>query len=126
LAGEDLPDQHDRDHWPELRARFAGLIGAESLEHWLLVFAGSEACVTPVHSLTGAVDDAHLRARGTYFEASGLSQPSPAPRFSRTPASTDGRPARPGADTAGLLAELGYDEADISKLLRDAVAQAEE
>ena len=26
LAGEDLPDQHDREHWPQLRARFAAVI----------------------------------------------------------------------------------------------------
>jgi alpha-methylacyl-CoA racemase len=126
LGEEDLPEQYDRERWPELRARFEAVIAGEPLEHWLVVFAGSDACVAPVHSLTRALDDPHLRARGVFFEAAGLSQPSPAPRFSRTPAITDGRPVGPGADTAGLLAELGYQEGDISKLLGDAIAQAEE
>ena len=45
---EDLPDQNDMGRWPELRARFTEVFGAQDRDHWTKVFADSDACVTPV------------------------------------------------------------------------------
>jgi alpha-methylacyl-CoA racemase len=48
----------------------------------------------------------------------GISQPAPAPRFSRTaPAVRGGAPA-PGADTTSVLADFGFSEAEITSLLQ--------
>jgi alpha-methylacyl-CoA racemase len=43
-------------------------------------------------------------------------QPSPAPRFSRTPGALERPPAEPGADTDQVLAELGFGADEITKL----------
>ncbi|HUO46799.1 MAG TPA: CaiB/BaiF CoA-transferase family protein [Acidimicrobiia bacterium] len=123
LAGEDLPAQYDRDGWPILTARFGEVIASRPLADWMDVFAGSDACVAPVHSLVEALDDFHLRSRGVFVEAAGLIQPAPAPRFSATPSETDGIVVEAGAHTEEVLEELGYSNADIGKLIRDSATQ---
>ncbi|MGI5037494.1 CoA transferase, partial [Streptomyces sp. JAC128] len=41
----------------------------------------------------------------TFVEHGGLTQPSPAPRFSATPTSVRSGPALPGADTEAVAAD---------------------
>jgi len=50
LAIEQWPIA-DRDQWPRQRAALAALFAAEPREHWERLFAGIDACVTPVLSL---------------------------------------------------------------------------
>ena len=73
--------------------RFAGRTRAE----WTAVFAGTDACVTPVLTWTEAAANEHLNARSTVITAHGAEQAAPAPRFSRTPAGPVGPP--PAATT---------------------------
>ncbi|MCL9793346.1 CaiB/BaiF CoA transferase family protein [Frankia sp. AgKG'84/4] len=94
LAGEDLPGQHDRAGWPVLRARIAGAIAARPRDAWTEVFAGTDACVTPVLTFTEALTDPHLAARATFVTVDGVDQPAPAPRFSRTPAAAPVGPSQ--------------------------------
>jgi alpha-methylacyl-CoA racemase len=49
-------------------------------------------------------------------EVDGVTQPGPAPRFSRTPAAVSRPPSPPGADTVSGLVEWGIDEGTIAKL----------
>ncbi len=48
------------------------------------IFEKTDACVSPVLTFKEARLNPHLNARGTHIEIEGLSQPAPAPRFSRT------------------------------------------
>jgi alpha-methylacyl-CoA racemase len=100
LGLSDLPDQYDRDGWPVLRERFAACFASRSRAHWTSVFAGLDACVTPVLSPREAPDHPHNRARRTFVEVDGHPQPAPAPRFSRTPA------AAPVAPVAATVEEI--------------------
>jgi alpha-methylacyl-CoA racemase len=63
------------------------VFAAEPRDHWAALFAGEDACVTPVLTVEEAAADPHLAARETYRDVGGVVQPAPAPRFSRTPAS---------------------------------------
>ncbi|EID78214.1 MULTISPECIES: CaiB/BaiF CoA transferase family protein [Rhodococcus] len=85
LEGDDLPAQHDRRSWPQLSERFAVIFAGHSRDHWGAVFAGTDACVTPVLSLREAAQNQHLRDRQTLIDVEGVVQAAPAPRFSRTP-----------------------------------------
>jgi alpha-methylacyl-CoA racemase len=84
LDPADLPGQNEVARWPELRAVFTETFAAHDRDHWAGVFADSDACVTPVLTFKEARLNPHLNARGTHVEIDGLSQPAPAPRFSRT------------------------------------------
>jgi alpha-methylacyl-CoA racemase len=108
LAATDLPRQHDRNGWPELRRRFAEAIKQRTRADWERIFAGSDACVAPVLSLGEVHRHTHNAARATFVERDGVMQPAPAPRFSRTPAEI-GAPPRPrGSDSAAILRDWGF------------------
>ena len=104
-----------------MRELFSDAFRERTQAQWVEVFAGSDACVAPVRSLTAAPTDPHLEARGSFVEIDGVVQPAPAPRFARTPAATPSSPSKPGEHTDEVLAVLGYSPARISKLRGDGV-----
>jgi alpha-methylacyl-CoA racemase len=108
----ELPAQHDRDRWPELRHRFAERFATRSRDEWTVHFAGSDACVAPVLTLGEAPLGPHLAARATFVERHGTLQPAPAPRFSATPAELTGPPPRPGEHSRQILTAWGVEDAD--------------
>lgn len=107
LAGADLPDQLDRAGWPALRAVFARAFAARSRAAWTSVFAGVDACVTPVVELAEVADEPHLVARGTFVSPGGVQQAAPAPRFSRTPPQQPAPPGAPAVLVADVLEAWG-------------------
>jgi alpha-methylacyl-CoA racemase len=116
LADAGLPGQHDRDGWPVLRERFAAVFATRTRSEWEQVFAGTDACVSPVLSLAEAPVHPHAQARNSFVDVNGLTQPAPAPRFGRTAAGQPTAPPRPGADTDTVLAGLGLSAATVSDL----------
>ncbi|MEJ2870437.1 CaiB/BaiF CoA-transferase family protein [Actinomycetospora sp. OC33-EN08] len=90
------PDQDDRPRWPELRELIAGALATRTRDRWAAVYAGTDACVTPVLTFDEAAVDPHNIARGVYREVDGVLHPCPAPRFSATPAR---EPAHPPSGT---------------------------
>jgi alpha-methylacyl-CoA racemase len=106
----DLPQQLDPARYPELRQRFAERFASRTREEWQAVFAGSDACVAPVLSFGEAPHHPHLAARGTYVEWEGVTQPAPAPRFSRTVTGLGRPPAAPGQEAAEALRDWGIDQ----------------
>ncbi|MET9296088.1 CaiB/BaiF CoA-transferase family protein [Streptomyces sp. NPDC003077] len=98
-VADDLPDRDDPGSWTALRTAVAAAFKTRTRDEWTAVFAGSDACVAPVLSLREAPAHPHLAARGTFTEHAGITQPAPAPRFSRTPGALRRPPALPGADT---------------------------
>ena len=109
-----LPAQHDRARWPELRAALAAAIRSRSRDEWCSVMEGADACFAPVLGLGEAPAHPHHRARGSFVEIDGVTQPAPAPRFSRTPGMIRrGAPGR-GAGGAQALCDWGFDPAAIA------------
>ncbi len=116
LTDAGLPSQHDRAGWPVLRERLAAAFASRTRDAWAQVFAGTDACVFAVLSLTEAPVHPHAAARGAFVEIDGVVQPAPAPRFSRSAAGHPAAPPRPGADTDGVLASLGMTEDEVADL----------
>jgi alpha-methylacyl-CoA racemase len=105
--------QYDRRLWPELREAIAAAFRRETQAHWSERCAGTDACIAPVLGFDDAPHHPHARAREAFVTVGGLVQPAPAPRFSRTPAAPPRGAPEPGADTASVLAEAGFDAAAL-------------
>jgi alpha-methylacyl-CoA racemase len=124
LAGLDETEfgpQMDRARWPELRKSLAKVIRSRSREQWCQVMEGTDICFAPVLDWSEAPAHPHNRARNTFIEIDGITQPAPAPRFSRTPPAVQGPPASPGEHSDAVLADFGLGAAAIAGLKRDGV-----
>jgi alpha-methylacyl-CoA racemase len=80
LDPADFP-QYPPSRWPELAKGFAARFRQKTRDEWAAIFAGTDACVTPVLSFAEAPHHPHNAARGSYVEVEGLAQATPAPRF---------------------------------------------
>lgn len=118
LSRADFADRWDKANWPRLKAIIAGKIATRTRDAWCAVFDGSDACVTPVLDFDEASRHSHNAARETFMQRDGAIQPTPAPRFSRTPSAAGTTAATPGADSVGILADWGFTPDDISALER--------
>jgi alpha-methylacyl-CoA racemase len=107
LAGEDLPDQLDRTGWPRLRVALTSTFLSRTRDEWAEVFAGADACVTPVLDIDEAVLHPHMAARRVVADLGAGWQAMPAPRFSRSQPDTPSAPTAPGRDTDSVLADWG-------------------
>ncbi len=99
----------------------AAVIATRPRDAWEEHFAGKDACVAPVLDLGEAPRHPHNVARGTFVELDGVSQPGPAPRYSRTACAMPQPPGDEGADGETILAELGFSPQEIAALRADGV-----
>jgi alpha-methylacyl-CoA racemase len=111
LEGQ-APDRDDPANHAQLRELLTETFRQRTAAEWAEVFAGTDACVAPVVPLSEAPAHPHLAARGTFVEVDGITQPAPAPRFSRTPGSVAMAPQGPGAHTREALAAWGIEDVD--------------
>ncbi|GBG40289.1 CaiB/BaiF CoA transferase family protein [Mycobacterium montefiorense] len=98
LSPDDVPGQLEIGSYQQMYDVFAQRFADRTRDEWTQVFAGTDACVTPVLTWGEAATNDHLRARSTVITAHGVEQAAPAPRFSRTPAGPVGPP--PAATTS--------------------------
>lgn len=116
LGLQELPAQHDRARWPEMRRRFAETFKSKTRAEWCAVFEGSDACFAPVLSFSEAREHPHNAFRKSFLTISGVEQPAPAPRFSRTPGAVRRAPPGRGEGGRDALREWGLSQADIEGL----------
>jgi alpha-methylacyl-CoA racemase len=116
LAAAALPDQNDRTGWPVLRARLAAAFAAKTRDEWSRVFEGSDACVAPVLTFTEAARHPHFAARNSHIAVGDVTQPAPAPRFSRTPGAVRRPSPERGALGREALAEWGFAADEVARL----------
>lgn len=114
-------DRWDPATWPALKEQMAQRFATRTRDEWAQIFDGTDACVTPVLSVSEAADHPHLAFRGNYGE--GL-VPAAAPRFARTVADPPSRAPEPGADTVQILIQCGMSRSEIEALLSAGVARS--
>ncbi len=78
LEGADLPAQNDQASWPAMKALFARTIAAHPRDHWARVFAGSDACVSPVLTREEYLVHPHTLARRNVIPRVGAEGTCPA------------------------------------------------
>jgi len=98
------------------RAELAALLAAQPLAHWTGVFDAVDCCVTPVLTMTEAMQQVQLMARDMLVDVDGMPQLSPPYHLSdfilgeATPAPAVGR------DSQAILEEAGFDATEIGDL----------
>jgi alpha-methylacyl-CoA racemase len=114
LDAAALPGQFEFARWPELRAAFTAAFRTKTRDEWCREMEGTDVCFAPVLSLAEAPQHAHNLARGAFVAIDGVTQPAPAPRFSRTPGAIErGAPER-GEGGAQALADWGFSANEIA------------
>jgi alpha-methylacyl-CoA racemase len=116
VVGDDLPGQFAKDEWPIVKARFTEVFKQRTQAEWTAIFDGTDACVAPVLGLGEVAAHPHNAARGAFVEVAGVTQPAPAPRFSRTAAEPPRPSARAGEHTDAALTEAGFSADEIAAL----------
>ncbi|MFZ5492916.1 MAG: CaiB/BaiF CoA transferase family protein [Pseudomonadota bacterium] len=111
-----LPDQLDAAQWPAMKARLTDIFRAHPLAYWNERLLNADQCYSPVIGPLDAPDHPQNRARESFVTVAGVAQPAPAPKLSRTPGWVKSPAQAPGMQSRELLADWGFDEAEIAAL----------
>jgi alpha-methylacyl-CoA racemase len=69
LERDEVPSQFELGRYDEMYEIFTARFATRTRDEWAAVFAGTDACVTPVLTWGEAADNEHLRARQALIEA---------------------------------------------------------
>jgi alpha-methylacyl-CoA racemase len=105
----------DRSAWPELKTRLEEIFRGKTRDEWCEIMEGSDVCFAPVLTMREAPRHPHNVGRGTFVELAEVTQPAPAPRFSRTPSQLERPPAHAGQHSAEVLRDWGFSAAEVSR-----------
>ena len=114
---ETYGGQHDRSRWAEQHAMLEAVFATKTRDEWDAVFAGTDACVTPVLDYQEAVLHPANAGRNSHVTQSGQPHPQIAPRFASQALATHFDIPAKGADYKAILAEAGLNDADIAALI---------
>jgi len=119
----EFADQENAAKWPGYKAKLTEAFKQRTRDEWAAIFEGTDACVAPILTMEEAPHHPHNVARNTFIEIDGVVQPGPVPRLDRTPGAVRCAPPLPGADTRGVLADLGLSDERIEALLAAGAVQ---
>ncbi len=116
IEDAEFKGQMERENWSSLKAKTVALFKTKSRDEWCEIMEGSDICFAPILDLAEAPEHPHNKARGTFIQIDGVTQPAPAPRFSRTPNETPGPPPTAGQHTDEVLTSWGFTPEEVSDL----------
>lgn len=85
LSDADFDQQMDPKAWPALRRKLTEIFRTKTRDEWCAIMEGTDVCFAPVLTMSEAPAHPHMAAREIFVSRHGVTQPAPAPRFSRTP-----------------------------------------
>jgi alpha-methylacyl-CoA racemase len=116
LEPSDQAGRNDPANWPSLRERIGSAVKQRTRDEWEEVLGGSDACFAPILDMSEAPSHPHNVARESFIEIGGVTQPAPAPRFSRTPGRVSAPAATRGEHGREILADWGFDSDEVEQL----------
>jgi alpha-methylacyl-CoA racemase len=85
LSDDDFDHQMDPKAWPALKAKLTEVFKTRTRDDWCKLMEGTDVCFAPILTMKEAPEHPHMAAREIFVTRHGVTQPAPAPRFSRTP-----------------------------------------
>ncbi|MBV1904652.1 MAG: CoA transferase [Pseudomonadales bacterium] len=116
LPADEFGSQMDHSQWGVKEEKLTAIFKQKTQAQWCEIMDGTDVCFAPVLTLTDATKYEANVARKTYIEVDGITQPAPAPRFSRTPSEVAHGGHTVGADTRQILKSMGIAEKEIEVL----------
>jgi alpha-methylacyl-CoA racemase len=116
LAEPSVNDRWSKDTWPNNRSKLADIFKSKTQAEWCKVMEGSDVCFAPILDLDEAPRHPHNALRKTFVDVDGVTQPAPAPRFSRTPGAVQAPPPKAGEHSEAVLRDWGFSTQEISDL----------
>lgn len=113
----DLPAQNDREQWPAMKEKLEAIFKLKTRKEWDELLAETDVCYAPVLSLTEAQQHPHHISRNNFTKVGDFTQPSPVPKFSRTPGAIQYASPNPGDHTRNGLEAWGFSQTEIQSLL---------
>ncbi len=109
-------NQMSRDSWPDQKEAIKKIILDKTRDEWCELMEGTDVCFAPVLDMSEAPKHPHNVERKTFIDLEGVTQPAPAPRFSRTEPEVVSSPSVVGEHTDEVLASIGFSDEDINTL----------
>ena len=122
VTDPEFQAQHEAAQWPELKQKLGEVLKTKTRDEWDALMAGSDACFAPVLTMVEATSYSANTERSVYTDVEGLTHPTPAPRFSRTPSQIRHGTQALGADTVSVLKDSGMEACAIEALLETGAA----
>ncbi|MEE8079333.1 MAG: CaiB/BaiF CoA-transferase family protein [Pseudomonadales bacterium] len=121
LDPERFSAQMDASQWPAFKDEISAVFKSKTRDEWCEIMEGTDICFAPVLSVFEAPDHPHNKARNTFVEFDDMTQPAPAPRFSRTVPELSHPSRMPGEDTEAVLLDCGFNADEVSQLREQGV-----
>ena len=115
----DPASQHDQSHWDEVRRRLQAVFATRTRDEWCEILDGTETCCTPILNMSEVTSHPHNIARKTFISIDGITQPAPAPRFSRTVSEVSNAAGPVRSDLYRVLKDWGASNAVLAKLPKE-------
>ena len=106
----------NKESWSANKKELIEIFKQKTRDEWCELLEGTDVCYAPVLNLREAPEHPHNKQRQTFTEIEGVVQPSPSPRFSRTPSTIQSPPSEIGENTDQVLKEWGFSSDEISNL----------
>jgi alpha-methylacyl-CoA racemase len=116
ITDVEFSRQMDPRAWPLLKEKLREHFKIKTRDEWSQLMEGSDVCYAPVLDMQEAPQHPHNQARHTFVEIDGVTQPAPAPRFSRTVPQVQRPPAKPGEHSEQILFQWGFSDERIAQL----------
>lgn len=109
--------QHDRSQWPAQTGMLAEIFAGKDRDEWEALFAGTDACVTPVLDYEEAAVHPANAARSSHIRMPGWTHPQIAPRLASQSTADEFEIASKGADYKEILSTAGVGSEELDLLV---------
>ena len=121
IEDKSFDEQLDQEAWPLKRQKMEAIFKTKTRNQWCEILEGTDVCFAPVLDLEEAPDHPHNKERETFVNFEGITQPAPAPRFSRTQGTIQSSANLTGENSEEILEKWGFTNDQISNLRENCI-----